>query len=282
MAFKDVLLAITTYPEPTPADAVEDAVEFAAALGATISAVACEVKLHAPGSVLGNVLLDVPALVAAERKKSATNAQELLAKFQQCAERRGVFQDRIFDHCSISEVGPLLAEYARFRDLTIVPAARAGVANASFAESIVFGSGRPTLVMPSAPRRDKRMAPDTVVVAWDFSQPAARALADSLAILEKAKRVYVVTVTHEKVIHTRRSVAELATHLARHGVDAIPDVVDSAGRSIGQSLQSYVESRDADVLVMGAFGHSRLREFVLGGASRSMLSQPPVPVFLSH
>src|SRR5215831_10128511 len=93
MAFKDVLIALTTYPEPTPVSAVDDAVDLAAALGAKVSAIACEVKITAPGSMLGDYLLNVPAMVAAEGKKSATNAQQLLAAFQDAAEKKGVFQE---------------------------------------------------------------------------------------------------------------------------------------------------------------------------------------------
>src|SRR5215472_8408766 len=95
MAFKDVLIALTTYPEPTPVSAADDAVDLAAALGAKVSAIACEVKITAPGSMLGDYLLNVPAMVAAEGKKSATNAQQLLAAFQDAAENKRVLQGRI-------------------------------------------------------------------------------------------------------------------------------------------------------------------------------------------
>ena len=121
MSFKDILVALTTYPQPTPVSAVEEAVELAAALGGRISAIACEVKIKAPGSPMGNYLLDIPAMVAAEVKKSATNTQQLLAAFQDAAEKMGVFQERIAEHCLTSEVPDVFVEYARLRDLTIVP-----------------------------------------------------------------------------------------------------------------------------------------------------------------
>ena len=136
------------------------------------------------------------------------------------------------------------------------------------------------MILPEArPRPD--FALNTVIVAWDFGRPAARAVADALPILEKSKRVFVLTVTSEKVIDTKRSGAELAKHLARHGVNVISDVVDAGGRSIGEAIESHVASRNGDLLVMGAYGHSRLREFILGGATRSMLARPPV-LFFSH
>ena len=168
------------------------------------------------------------------------------------------------------------------RDLTIVPVPEGEFFDQWYAESIIFGSGRPTLVIPHTRKRAGAFELGTVVVAWDFSRPAVRAVADALPILKRAKRVCVVTVTNEKVIDSKRSGAELAKHLARHGVDVVLDTVDAAGRGIGEVLNSYVASRNADILVMGAYGHSRIREFILGGATKSMLMRPPLPVFLSH
>ena len=251
MAFKDVLIALTTYPEPTPVSAVDDAVDLAAALGAKASAIACEVKIKAPGSVLGGHLLDVPAMAAAEAKKSATNAQQLLATFQDAAEKRGVFQERISQQCLTSEVPQVLVEYSRLRDLTIVPVPEGNYFDQWYAESIIFSSGRPTVVLPHTRKRAGSFALDTVVVAWDFSRPATRAVADAMPILEKAKRVCVLTVTKEKAIDTRRSGAELAKYLARHGVEVILDEVDAKGRGIGDVFEAHVTYRNANLLVMG-------------------------------
>jgi nucleotide-binding universal stress UspA family protein len=123
---------------------------------------------------------------------------------------------------------------------------------------------------------------NTVVVAWDFSRSAARAVADAIPLLEKARIVRIVTVTNEKVIDTRHSSEELAKNLSRHGIDVIVDRVDAAGRPIGESLMREIASHKADLLVMGAYGHSRFREFILGGATQSMLSKPPLPILFSH
>jgi nucleotide-binding universal stress UspA family protein len=282
MSFKDVLVALTTYPEPTPVSALDDAVDVAAALGAKISAIACEVKIRAPSSPLGNYLLDIPALVAAEIKKSATNAQQLLAAFQDVAEKRGVFQERILEQCLTSDVPDVFIEYARLRDLTIVPVPEGDYIDQWYAESIIFDSGRPTVVLPYTRKRTGSFALETVIVAWDFSRPATRAVADAMPILEKAKRVCVLTVTKEKSIDTRRSGAELAKNLARHSVEVVLDEVDAKGRSIGDVFEAHLTYRNANLLVMGAYGHSRIREFIVGGATKRMLTRPPLPIFLSH
>ena len=228
MPFKDVLLALTSYPEPTPVSAIDDAVALATALGARISGIACAVKIPVPGTPLPNAFLSVAGMAAAEADKSSADAEKLLAAFQDSAERSGVFQERVQEHCLTSEVPDILIEYARLRDLTIVPVPEGAHFDQWYAESIIFGSGRPTLVIPQTRKRATASALDTVVVAWDFSRPAARAVGDALPILQKAKRVYVVTVTNEKTIDTKRSGAELAKHLARHGVDVVLDEVDAA------------------------------------------------------
>ena len=282
MEIKDILLALTTYPEATPVSAVDEAVAFAAAVGARISTIACEVKIQAPGNVLAGAVLDVAALVAAEAKKSSTNAKVLLTAFQDAAEKRGVFQDRILEKCLTSEAPGVLVEYARLRDLTIVPVPVGDYFDQWYAEVIIFGSGHPTLVLPHTRKRAGAFALDVVAVAWDFSRPAARAVADALPLLQKAKKVHVLTVANEKVIESRRPTTEFAKYLGRHGVDVVLDTVDAADRRIGDILESYVTSCNADMLVMGAYGHSRIREFILGGATKSMLSRPPLPIFLSH
>ncbi len=163
----------------------------------------------------------------------------------------------------------------------MVPAILEGSNYRWYAESIVFGSGRPVLLLPQR-RSIREFALATIVIAWDGSRPAARAVADSLPVLERAKTVRVLTVLNEKELSSELPAAELSKYLERHGIDAKPDCVDAAGRPIGEILNSYLTSNQADLLVMGAYGHSRLREFILGGATLSMLLKPPLPVLLSH
>jgi nucleotide-binding universal stress UspA family protein len=282
MSFKDLLIVLTTYPEPTPVPAIEDAVVVGSELGAKLSAIACAVIIKPPGSLLADYVLDISATVAAEIEKSAANAQQLLTIFREVAGKKQVFQEQISEQCLTSQVSDILIEYARLRDLTIVPVPEDGYVDQRYAESIIFGSGRPTIVLPHGRKRAAPFALGTVIVAWDFSRPAARAIADAMPILDKAKRVCVLTVTNEKAMDTRRSGMELAKHLARHGVDVLLDEVDAKGRHIGEVFEAHVTFRRADLLVMGAYGHSRIRDFILGGATRSMLARPPVPIFLSH
>jgi nucleotide-binding universal stress UspA family protein len=216
----------------------------------------------------------------AEAKKGRAQAEALLAAFQATAEKNDVFEDRILERCLTSELSGRLVEYARLRDLTIMAVENNEFSDQANAEAVIFESGRPVLMVPRAPR--KPFALKTVTVAWDFSRPAARAVADALPLLAAARVVHIVTVADEKRIDTTRSGPELAKHLARHGVEVILETVQAAGRSIGETLEYATGSHDSDLLVMGAYGHSRLREFVLGGATRSMMANPSLPVLLSH
>ena len=150
-----------------------------------------------------------------------------------------------------------------------------------YAEAVIFGSGKPTLILPQSPR-SRPFELGTVAVAWDFSRAAARAVSDALPLLEKAKKVRVVTVLNEKLLDTKHSAEELSKNLSRHGIDVVLDRVDAKGRPIGDVLEAYVASHAADLLVMGAYGHARLRELVLGGATKSLLSKPPLPILFSH
>jgi nucleotide-binding universal stress UspA family protein len=279
MGFKDILLTLNSYPEPTPVAVFDDALSLATELSAHIAAIACAVRVELPGSFLAGAIGDIPGLVASEAAKSRDNAKSLLAAFDAAADRAGISHEAILEKCVTHRLPALLVEYARLRDLTIMPVPE-GKDQWSTTE-VIFESGRPTLVLPTMPRpRPLRL--DCVGVAWDFSRTAARAVSNALPLLEKAKRVRIVTVTNEKVLDTKHSADELAKNLARHGIEVVLDIVDAAGRPIGEVLDAYVASHKIDVLVMGAYGTPRWREFILGGATSSLLSKPPVPLLLSH
>lgn len=279
MAFKDILLTLTSYPDPTPISVTEEAVSIAASLGAHLAAVACEVHVEVPGHFLSGSVANIPGLIAGEAEKSRKNAKDILAAFDAAANKAGILHETYLERCPTYAVPDMLIEYARLRDLTIVPVPENY--DQWYAEQLIFGSGRPTLVLPEGPR-PRPFELGTVAVAWDFSRAAARAVSDALPLLEKAKKVRIVTVTNEKELDNKHSAEELAKNLARHGIDVVLDKVDAAGRRIGEALEAYTVSQKIDVLAMGAFGSSRWREFILGGATKSLLSKPPLPILFSH
>ena len=279
MAFKDILLTLTSYPDPTPVAITEEAVAIAASLGAHLAAVACDVHVEIPGHVLSGSIANIPGIIAGEAEKSRKNAKELLAAFDAAASKAGILHERYLEKCPTYAVPDMLVDYARLRDLTIVPVPESY--DQWYAEQVIFGSGKPTLVLPESPR-PRPFELGAIAVAWDFSRAAARAVSDALPLLEKAKRVRIVTVINEKKLDNEHSAEELAKNLARHGIEVVLDKVDADGRGIGEVLEAYTVSHKIDVLVMGAYGHSRWREFILGGATKSLLSKTPLPIMFSH
>jgi nucleotide-binding universal stress UspA family protein len=279
MAFKDILLTLTSYPDPTPVAVTDEAVAIASSLGAHLAAVACEVHVEIPGHVLSGSIANIPGIIAGEAEKSRKSAKELLAAFDAAANKAGILHELYLEKCPTFAVPDMLVDYARLRDLTIVPVPESY--DQWYAEQVIFGSGRPTLVLPESPR-PRPFELGTIAVAWDFGRAAARAVSDALPLLEKAKKVRIVTVTNEKRLDSKHSAEELAKSLSRHGIDVVLDKVDAEGRGIGEVLEAYTASHRIDVLVMGAYGHLRWREFVLGGATKSLLSKPPLPIMFSH
>lgn len=282
MAFKDALLQFSSYPEPTPVAAIEQAVGFTAVLGAHVSALTFNIEIPRTGNALANALLNFPGMVAAAREKSVANARMLVGVFESVATKRGVPHGHFIESSTTSRLAAIVTEHARMRDVTMIPVSEEVGLQQYVAECVLFGSGRPTIILPEAPKIRRPMSLDVVGVAWDFSRAATRALADAMPILERAKTVRVVTITQEKRIDPKRSGAELMRHLALHGVEIVLEAEEAAGRSIGQALDDYATARDLDLLVMGAYGHSRLRDFVLGGATKAVIAHPPLPVLLSH
>jgi len=224
----------------------------------------------------------VSGILAADRKKSAYNARDLLSSFETIATTHGVAHEHSVLSCRLLEIPRRVVDEARFCDLAMVPLREAVAIEQDTAEDLVFESGRPILVFPDDSERKLPASLGNVAVAWDFSRPATRAVTDALPLLQQAKQVRVFTVVDDKPIDKSLSVARLAKHLARHGVEVVAEDVKSHGLPIGDVFQAYIEEHKIDLLVMGAYGHSRIREFILGGATKSVLSRPPTWVLLSH
>ncbi|HEX7931624.1 MAG TPA: universal stress protein [Paraburkholderia sp.] len=151
-----------------------------------------------------------------------------------------------------------------------------------FPENLILTSGRPVLLVPCA--RNERSTGNRILVAWDGSREAARAVHDALPFLRAAQSITILTVNgmHEAG-PARMPGAEIATAIARHGVRVeVADIETGAGGSVGEVLLSQVADGGVDLLVMGGYGHARWRELVMGGATRTILQSMTVPVLMSH
>lgn len=282
MPLHDLLLHIDTYPDPTSAEAIDQAVRFTTAMGGVLSAIAVEVVIEAPKNRLADYLIGLSQLAKEEELKSRRHCTEALESFALKAGAANVLGDATHSKSNVYNVGAFVAHKARTRDLCIVPVADQYDGQRSVIEAVVFGSGRPLLTYRPGTADLPEAALNEVVLAWDGTRTSARAMADALPLLQRARRVRVLTVTGEKASAQAGLGSEAHRHLLGHDVNAVVDEVDAGGRAIGLVLEDYLGRTRPDLLVMGAYGQSRAREFILGGATEHMLKDPKVPLMLSH
>ncbi|MDP1875771.1 universal stress protein [Phenylobacterium sp.] len=282
MAYKDILLHLETYPDPTPDLALDQGLALCAALGEQVTALAPQVSIPLKTNRLADFALKLGDMAKAEEARSRQNAENLLDRFETGAKTLGVFGGRLSPAAEVFQTPELTARLARTRDLCVIPYGREAAAYQGVAEAMIFSSGRPVVIFRPNETRPAQGGLGTVVVAWDGSRSAAAAVAAALPALVSARKVVVLTVLNEKASAGAGAAQDLIRYLGRHGIVAESQEFDSAGAKIGSVLDHVALRSEADLLVMGAFGHSRAREFVLGGATRSMLESPPVPVLLAH
>jgi nucleotide-binding universal stress UspA family protein len=277
MALNDILLHLDSYPDPTSTKSIDQAVSFAAQVGAKLTALAVHVKISLHRHWIAEQLVGLSVWAQEEEARSLANCRAALAVFSAKAAQAGVLQDALIEQADLYLAGEHLSQRARTRDLCIVPLDSAGD-RGEVAQSVIFGSGRPVLLLGA----DRPSWLGTVVLAWDGSRAAARAMGDAMPVLEKAKAVRVVTIVNKDEDPTEGLGHDAARHLRAHGVDPVVEDVEAGGRRVGPALDDYLAQHQADLLVMGAYGHSRLREFVLGGATEHVLRTPGLAVLLSH
>ncbi len=222
------------------------------------------------------------SLIKAEREKAIAAAKTAIARFEDRARRNGVSAaSRLLD-ANFANAGDKFAVIARRFDLAVVSQAepRKVVPEGMIIEAALFDSGRPILAVPYI--QTSGLALGRIMICWDGSRNAARAAADALPFLARAKAVEIVIVTAERAKSDEIAGADIAQHLARHGLDVSVQRIVSVESDVPNTLLSHAADSGADLIVMGGYGHSRLREFVLGGATRGILAAMTVPVLMSH
>ena len=147
-------------------------------------------------------------------------------------------------------------------------------------ESVLFGSGRHVFLVPPGERR--KMEFGRILVAWNGSREAARALAEARPYLGRAQSVSICVVGDKRSEERALLGSEAKKHLKHHGIDAVVHCVSSRNGDVGETLISEAGRHKADLIVMGGYGHSRLREWLLGGVTYELLQRAPVPLLLAH
>jgi nucleotide-binding universal stress UspA family protein len=178
----------------------------------------------------------------------------------------------------VSSVGKI----ARRFDLAVVDQAESGTNGVQgvIVEAALFDAGRPVICVPFIQKEPLKL--DRVMVCWDGSRAAARAIGDAMPLLQRAGRVEVVVVTKERGKQDQIEGADMGAHLARHGLNVEVKRIPIGDIDVAAMLLSHAADAGIDFIVMGGYGHSRLREFVLGGVTRSILQSMTAPVLMSH
>ena len=271
-------LPLSTYPDATPRGNLLHAFDMAAALGGEVTALVHEVDIADVRNVLGDALIDVSGMIAAAEARSHAAGQALIGELEHLAHR---FQIGLTVRSAKSRpeaAAELFATEARTFDCSLLMPMTASDEQMGIAEAVLFGSGGPTWVFPEG-EATAHLA--SAAIAWDGGRAAARAVRDALPVLSMVKHVTLLCATDDKPVEPA-SVGALQDYLRHHDVTAEIHLFSRSDRAIGEALQQAAIDRGAGLLVMGAYGHSRIREFVLGGATRTVLANRRLPILMSH
>ena len=214
----------------------------------------------------------------AEQKAEASKAQQA---FDRHARLAGLSCDSRVVSAGAADAASTFSTLARNYDLSVVAQAQPddGLPDSLAVQAVLFDSGRPVLIVPYIQSTGIKL--DRVMVCWDGSRSAARAIGDALPVLERASQIDVVTVEQTERRNELRG-AQIAAHLARHKLKVELKPIVAPDSEAANVILSQAADSSCDLIVMGGYGHSRLREFVLGGVTKDMLSTMTVPVLISH
>ncbi|QPC92902.1 universal stress protein [Mesorhizobium sp. INR15] len=272
-------LSLATYPDASSSKIAANAVALVKQIDAALHAVAINVDIPDVSNALSNYLLDLPYKIQEVEATSRKRGKDLLEAVIQEAAHAEVTLSTQELAAPPALMGDVAAKHSRYFDVCLVGWAPANQTARMLAEAILFGSGRPTLLLPDSTDVGSF---GHVVIAWDGSRVAARAVADARAFLERASTITVLTVTDEKPLPGQGIGERLALGLRTRGLVAEAVSIQAGDSSIGTALQEHALKIGGNLLVMGGYGHSRVRDFVLGGATEGILADLRLPVLLSH
>jgi nucleotide-binding universal stress UspA family protein len=274
MALKDILFLLENGDKSEQINAY--ALSFAQQCGAHLTAAGVIMEMIPPASFMGEYPADILAGIAEQTQRELEACYQRLKAAASREQETELVLIQAYPGLSRDEFGRL----ARHFDVTIVGQGPESLNDDELlAEGALFGSGRPVLVVPRSHKDPAKFG--KAMIAYDGSAMSARAIADALPLLRKSGHVELVTIAHKDKAPNQLPGFNMTRHLARHGITAklkeLPPAVD-----VGASILSYAADMGADYLVMGAYGHSRLREFVIGGTTRTIINSMTLPVFMAH
>lgn len=278
MTIKTILLHAASETLDPSRGAAAYALGLARAHQAHVEALVFELDMITPKSAYGRqIAADARAQVTHRNAEVRVTAEKL----RSAAAEQGVDASVVTDRSHAHSTPEIAADHARLADVAVAGLCDEGLLSERIvAEALIFESGRPVIVVPVD--HERGYAASRIVVAWDFSKVAARALSDALPLLRQAAEVILISFGDDKELMSSLSQKDVLTALRRRGVEARFQQMERGSRDIGEAINAAAVNEKADLLVMGGFGHSRFRDFVLGGATRSILARPSLPTLISH
>jgi nucleotide-binding universal stress UspA family protein len=277
--FKDVLVNLSVADRRDPA--CDFAISVANAFNAYLEGIAIAYDPAVP-AIAGGCEVMPPGWIEEERGKAAERAKAAVAKFEAAARREGLYAESRVLNATVRKASHLFAQVARGFDLSLVQQndpEHPGHENVIITAAL-FDSGRPVLIVPYIQTDGLRL--NRVMVCWDGSRNAARAIADAQPFLTRAKAIELVTVVSADIKSDEMRDADIARHLARRYLKVEVKNITATDLDVPNAILSHAADTSADFIVMGGYGHSRLREFILGGATRGILATMTIPTLMSH
>lgn len=275
---RDILVNLTQGAESDPAALY--AASLAAAFKAHLTGLAVTYEIDVPPFYMGALPTD---FIDQQIRENEAAADRAATAFRATAAAAGVTCDVRALSASLGEAAQALCELSRLFDLTVVaqPDPDRPGPEEVIAEAALMEAGRAVLVVPYVQKPPFSIA--RVVVAWDGSRASARALSESLPLLHRAEHIEIFTVRRANDEDTGAGTTDLERHLGRHGLAAqFRHLTIGSGENISSAILNEVSDQGADLVVMGGYGHSRLREMVLGGVTREIIDSMTVPVLMAH
>ncbi|MGB8819310.1 MAG: universal stress protein [Rhizobiaceae bacterium] len=219
-----------------------------------------------------------------ERQRDAKKLKDRTGDVTALIAAKNISSDVTSEYAEMALVGEVIGRRARYADVTILgPSLLADeTLNENALDGALFRSGRPVLVLPE--KAKATLSPGIVSIAWDGSLEAARSVGAAIGMLSQVRQVRIVLVdpVSGEGGHGAEPGADLASYLSRHGVNVTVDRLPSSGNPASDVLLQHAGDHGVEMIVMGAYGHSRLRERIFGGVTRSMLNRVTVPLFMAH
>jgi nucleotide-binding universal stress UspA family protein len=258
--------------------AADYATSIAATFGARVTGIAFLYEPVIPDGTLGGVPVD---LIELQREENSKIARDAISRFEAGVKKAGVASETRQLDATFGGAATRFAQVARRFDISVVAQAQReqGATDELIIEGALFESGRPVIVVPYIQKSGLTL--ERVLACWDGGRTAARAIADAMPFLERAKAVDLVIVAEERKNDEITGV-RMSEHLTRHGVAVSVKRIAKGDLAVQDVILSYAADSGADFMVMGGYGHSRLREFILGGVTRGILNSMTVPVLMSH